>query len=50
MLIPETTHEKERDEILAKEETLSMYLDICTYIDLCLENVPSRPEEHVEEA
>lgn len=47
MLIPETTHEKERDEILAKEETLSMYLDICTYIDLCLEIVSSRPEEHV---
>ena len=50
MLIPETTHEKERDEILAREETLSMYLDICTYIDLCLEIVSSRPEEHVEEA
>lgn len=50
MLIPETTHEKERDEILAKEKTLSMYLDICSCIDLCLEIVSSRPEEHVEEA
>lgn len=38
MLIPEATHEEELDEILDKKETLGMYLDICTYIDLCLEN------------